>query len=349
MVNCLIVNKLQTINKDIMAVTMAEISKLRTMTGAGMMDCKNALIEAESDFEKAVEIIRKKGQAVAAKRSDREASEGCVLAASKGGFAAVLALKCETDFVAKNAEFVALTQSFLDAALANKPASITELNALQINGKSISELIVERIGVTGEKMELDFYEFVEGGSTATYIHPGNKLATIVAFAEENAGYEIIRGVAMHIAAMSPVAIDESAVPQKVKDNELAVAIEKTKAELVLKEVEVALKKAGINPAHVDSEAHIESNMSKGWITAEVATKAREIKETVTAEKTATLDEKKVNNIAAGRMAKFFKEYTLLEQKYEGCTEEAGEITVKELLAKKHLTCNAFKRVTLNQE
>ncbi len=332
-----------------MAVTMAEISKLRTLTGAGMMDCKNALIEAENDFEKAIEIIRKKGQAVAAKRSDREASQGCVLAAAKDGFAAVLALKCETDFVAKNAEFIALTQSFLNAALDAQPATSEELNSLIIDGKTIAELIVERIGITGEKMELDYYEFVKGGTTTAYIHPGNKLATLVAFAEENAEYETIRGVAMHIAAMSPVAIDESAVPQKIKDNELAVAIEKTKTELVSKEVEVALKKAGINPAHVDSEDHIESNKSKGWITEEEAAKAREIKTTVTAEKSATLSEQKVNSIAAGRMAKFFKEYTLLEQKYEGGSEEAGKITVKELLAKKHLTCIAFKRVTLNQE
>ena len=175
------------------------------------------------------------------------------------------------------------------------------------------------------------------------------MATIVAFAENDAEYETIHGVAMHIAAMSPVAIDESAVPQKVKDNELAVAIEKTKTELVAKEVEVALKKAGINPAHVDSEDHIESNMAKGWITAEDAAKAREIKETVTAEKSASLPEQKVNSIAAGRLAKFFKEYTLVEQKYEGGGEEAGKTTVKELLAKKHLTCTGFKRVTLNQE
>ena len=333
----------------IMAVTMAEISKLRTMTGAGMMDCKNALTEADNDLEKAIEIIRKKGKAVAAKRSDRDASEGCVLAAADGGFAAVLALKCETDFVAKNGDFVALTKSILNVAMAEKPATLEALAALQIDGKAISELIIERIGITGEKMELDFYEFVQGGTTISYIHPGNKLATLVAFAEENAEYETIHDVAMHIAAMSPVAIDESAVPQKVKDNELAVAIEKTKIELVSKEVEVALKKAGINPAHVDSEDHIESNMAKGWITAEDAAKAREIKTTVIAEKSATLPEQKVNNIAAGRMAKFFKEYTLVEQKYEGGGEEAGKITVKELLAKKHLTCIAFKRVTLNQE
>ena len=332
-----------------MAVTMAEISKLRTMTGAGMMDCKNALTEAEGEFEKAIEIIRKKGQAVAAKRSDREASEGCVIGVAKDGFAAIIALKCETDFVAKNADFVALTKSIVDAAIAAKCTSLDQVKALTLDGRTIAELVTDRSGVTGEKMELDFYECVEGGSSTVYIHPGNKLVTIVAFAEENAEYETIRGVAMHIAAMSPVAIDESAIPQKVKDNELAVAIEKTKIELVSKEVEVALKKAGINSAHVDSEAHIESNMAKGWITAEVAAKAREIKETVTAEKTATLPEQKVNNIAAGRMAKFFKEYTLLEQKYEGGGEEAGKVTVKELLAKKHLTCIAFKRVTLNQE
>ncbi|OIP82458.1 MAG: translation elongation factor Ts [Porphyromonadaceae bacterium CG2_30_38_12] len=332
-----------------MAVTMAEISKLRTMTGAGMMDCKNALTEAAGEFEKAIEIIRKKGQAVAAKRSDREASEGCVLAKTDAGFAAIIALKCETDFVAKNADFVALTQSVLDAAIAAKCKTIDEVKALVIDGRTIAELVIDRSGVTGEKMELDFYEFVAGSSSAAYIHPGNKLATIVAFAEDNAEYETIRGLAMHIAAMSPVAIDESAVPQKVKDNELAVAIDKTKIELIAKEVEVALKKAGINPAHVDSENHIESNMAKGWITAEDAAKAREIKTAVVAEKTATLSEQKVTNIAAGRMAKFFKEYTLVEQKYEGGGEEAGKITVKELLAKKHLTCVAFKRVTLNQE
>lgn len=328
---------------------MADISKLRTMTGAGMMDCKNALTEANGDFEKAIEIIRKKGQAIAAKRSDRQASEGCVLAAAKDGFAAVVALKCETDFVAKNADFIALTQSVLDAAMASQAKSIDELKALTIDGRSIADLVTDRSGVTGEKMELDFYEVVEGKSTVAYIHPGNKLATIVAFAEENAENETVRGVAMHIAAMSPVAIDESEVPQKVKDSELAVAIEKTKTELVAKEVEVALKKAGINPAHVDSEDHIKSNVAKGWITEEDAEKAREIKTTVIAEKSASLPEQKVNSIAAGRMAKFYKEYTLLEQKYEGGSEDAGKITVKELLAKKHLTCVAFKRVTLNQE
>ncbi|MDR1543194.1 MAG: translation elongation factor Ts [Prevotellaceae bacterium] len=332
-----------------MAVTMAEIQKLRTMTGAGMMDCKNALTESNGDMEKAIELIRKRGQAIAAKRSDREASEGCVLAGITDGFAAAVAVKCETDFVAKNADFVALTKKILDAALEQKPESLDALLALTIDGRTIADLVTERSGVTGEKMELGYYELVKGGTVTSYIHPGNKLATIVAFAEKDAEYETIHGVAMHIAAMSPVAIDESAVPQKVKDSELSVAIEKTKAELVAKEVEVALKKAGINPAHVDSEDHIESNMTKGWITAEVAAKAREIKKIVAEEKSANLPEQKVNAIAAGRMAKFYKEYTLLEQKYEGGGEEAGKITVKELIAKKHLTCTAFKRVTLNQD
>ncbi len=272
-----------------------------------------------------------------------------MLAAAKDGFGAVLALKCETDFVAKNADFVALTKSILDLALVEKPKTKEELAVLLIDGRTVAELVTDRSGVTGEKMELDYYEFVEGGSATAYIHPGNKLATVVAFAEKDAEYETIRGLAMHIAAMSPVAIDESAVPQKIKDNELAVAIEKTRTELVAKEVEVALKKAGINPAHVDSEAHIESNMSKGWITAEDAAKAREIKAAVIEEKTASLPEQKVNSIAAGRMAKFFKEYTLLDQKYEGGGDEAGKITVKEFLAKKQYTCVAFKRVTLNQE
>lgn len=213
-----------------MAVTMAEISKLRTMTGAGMMDCKNALAEAENDFDKAIEIIRKKGQAVAAKRSDREASEGCVLAAADGGFAAVLALKCETDFVAKNADFVALTQSILDVALASKPATIEELSALQIDGRSIADLIVERTGVTGEKMELDYYEFVQGGTAAAYIHPGNKLATLVAFAEEGVDYQVGRDVAMQAAAMNPVSLDRSSVPQKVIDTELEIGRDKAREE-----------------------------------------------------------------------------------------------------------------------
>lgn len=213
-----------------MAVTMADISKLRSMTGAGMMDCKNALNEAGGDFEKAIEIIRKKGQAVAAKRSDREAAEGCVLAKAENGFAAVLALKCETDFVAKNEDFIALTRSILDMAMANKPKNLDELKALVIDGRTVADLVTDRSGITGEKMELDYYEFVEGGTTTAYIHPGNKLATIVSFKEESADYETIHGVAMQVAAMSPVALDRDSVPAKLIETELEIGRDKARQE-----------------------------------------------------------------------------------------------------------------------
>ena len=213
-----------------MAVTMADITHLRKMTGAGMMDCKNALNEAEGDYEKAVEIIRKKGQAVAAKRSDREASEGCVLAAAQGGYAAVLALKCETDFVAKNADFIALTQTILDKTMAEKPADLDALKALKIDGHTIADMVVDRSGITGEKMEVDYFEFVTGGSAVSYIHPGNKLATIVAFAEEGVDNQVMRDVAMQVAAMNPVSLDKNSVPEKIIATELEIAREKAREE-----------------------------------------------------------------------------------------------------------------------
>lgn len=141
---------------------MSDISKLRKLTGAGMMDCKKALEETNCDMDAAVEIIRKKGQAVAAKREDREASEGCVLSAAENGFSAIVALKCETDFVAKNEGFVALTKSILDAAMAAKAKTADEVKALVIGGRTVADLIVEEIGKTGEKMELGVYECLEG-------------------------------------------------------------------------------------------------------------------------------------------------------------------------------------------
>ncbi len=330
-----------------MAVTMADISKLRTMTGAGMMDCKKALTESEGDFEKAVEIIRKKGQAIAAKRSDREASEGCVLAAAKDGFAAALALKCETDFVASNADFIALTQQILDKAVELKPANIDELLNAKIGDSTIQQLITDRSGITGEKMELGMYEFVNGESTYAYIHPGNRLASIVAFNKSGLDVQVYKDVAMQVAAMAPVAVDEASVPAEVIEREKEVAIDKTKQDQVAKAVEVALKKAGINPAHVDSEDHIESNMAKGWLTAEDAAKARQIKEQVAAEKSANLPAQMIENIVKGRIAKFFKESTLLEQPFV----KDQKISVSQYLESvaKGLTATSFKRVTLNQE
>ena len=212
-----------------MAVTMADISHLRKMSGAGMMDCKKALEEAGGDFDKAMEIIRKKGQAVAAKRSDREASEGCVLAQENGEFAAVVALKCETDFVAKNKDFVALTQDILNAALASKPASKEELLATALaDGRTIQEHITDRIGVTGEKMELGAYEFINGASTISYIHPGNKLATIVAFNQADVEHQMARDVAMQVAAMNPISVRPDEVPQHIIDQELEIAKDKAR-------------------------------------------------------------------------------------------------------------------------
>lgn len=212
-----------------MAVTMADISHLRKMSGAGMMDCKKALEEAGGDFDKAMEIIRKKGQAVAAKRSDREASEGCVLAADKGEFAALVALKCETDFVAKNGEFIALTQEILNVAMDKKPATKEDLLAAPLSdGRSIQEHITDRIGVTGEKMELGAYEFVNGASTISYIHPGNKLATVVAFNQADVEHQMARDVAMQVAAMNPVSVRPEEVPENIINQELEIARDKAR-------------------------------------------------------------------------------------------------------------------------
>ncbi len=213
-----------------MAVTMAEITKLRNLTSAGLMDCKKALAETNGDIEAAVEILRKKGQAVAAKREDREASEGCVLSKCEGGFAAIVALKCETDFVAKNAGFVALTQKILDAAVANKVKTLDELKAVEIEGRTVEALIVEEVGKTGEKMELGAYEVVEAPSTTSYNHLGNKLSTIVGFNLENVDYQVGRDVAMQAASMNPVATTRAEVPEKIVNQELEIGREKARQE-----------------------------------------------------------------------------------------------------------------------
>lgn len=330
-----------------MAVTMTDITKLRKMTGAGMMDCKNALTEAEGDFDKAMEIIRKKGQAVAAKRSDREASEGCVLAKTTGDFAVILALKCETDFVAQNADFVKLTQDILDLAIANKCKTLDEVKALPMGNGTVQDAVVDRSGITGEKMELDGYMVVEGASTVVYNHMNrNGLCTIAAF-NKNVDEQLAKQVAMQIAAMNPLAIDEDGVSEAVKQQEIEVAIEKTKAEQVQKAVEAALKKAGINPAHVDSEDHMESNMAKGWITAADVAKAKEIIAAVSTEKAANLPEQMIQNIAKGRLGKFLKEVCLLNQ--EDIMD--AKKTVREVLkeADPELKIIDFKRFTLRAE
>ena len=330
-----------------MAVSMADITKLRKMTGAGMMDCKNALTESEGDFDKAVEIIRKKGQAVAAKRSDRETSEGCVLAKSTGDYAAMIALKCETDFVAKNADFVALTQAILDAAIANKCQNLDEVKALPMGSGTIADAIVERSGITGEKTELDGYFFVSGACTAVYNHQNkNQLCAIVAFNKPCAD-QVAHEICMQIAAMNPIAIDEAGVPESVKENEINVAIEKTKAEQVQKAVEAALKKAGFNLYIAENEEHLNEGIMKGSITEAQADEIRKIKETVAAEKSANLPEQMIQNIAKGRLGKFFKEVCLLNQ--ESIMDPKK--TVAEVLkaADAELTVTDFKRFTLRAE
>ena len=329
-----------------MAVTMADITKLRKMSGAGMMDCKKALTESDGDIEKAMEIIRKKGQAIAAKRSDRDAAEGCVLAKKDGEFAAIIALKCETDFVAKNEDFIALAQAILDAAVANKCKTLDEVKALPMGKGTVQDAVTDRSGITGEKMELDGYNVVEGAYTTVYNHMGkNQLCTIAAFNKESE--DAAHNIVMQIAAMNPIAIDEAGVSESVKEQEIQVAIEKTKAEQVQKAVEAALKKAGINPTHVDSEDHMESNMAKGWITAEDVAKAKEIIATVSAEKAANLPQQMIENIAKGRLAKFLKEVCLLNQEDIMDSKKTVRETMKE--ADPELQILAFKRFTLRAE
>ncbi|MCQ2193881.1 MAG: translation elongation factor Ts [Paludibacteraceae bacterium] len=330
-----------------MAVTMDDIKKLREKTGAGLADVKKALTEADGDMDKAVEILRKKGQAIAAKRSDRQAAEGCILAGVNGNYAVALALKCETDFVAKNADFIALTQTILDFALANKPANAEALKAGVINGLTIDQLITERSGVTGEKMELDMFSFVTGESVIAYIHPGNKLASIVAFNMAGVDTAVAKDVAMQVAAMAPIAVDPSGVPAEEINKEREIAAEKTKAEMVQKQVDNALSKAGINPAHVDSEDHINSNMAKGWITEEQAAKAREIKATVGEQAAANLKQQMIDNIVNGRINKLFKEKTLLQQEFI----KDSKMNVAQYMESqmKGLSATDFKRITLNNE
>lgn len=326
---------------------MAEITKLRHLTSAGIVDCKKALAETNGDMDAAVEILRQKGKAIAAKREDRQASEGCVLAKNDGDFAAIVALCCETDFVAKNAGFVALTTRLLDTAVANRIKSLEELNAFVLDGQTVAELVTEESGKTGEKIELGRYECLEAPSTTSYNHLGNKLSTIAGFNVADVDYQVGRDVAMQIASMNPVAVDRDSVDQAIVTSELNVAIEKTKEEQVKKAIDAALKKAGINPNLVDSEDHIESNIAKGWLTAEEADKARTIIAETGAAKAANLPQAMIDNIANGRLNKFFKENCLMEQEFV----KDGNLTIGQYLEQsaKGLTVVSFKRVNLNQD
>ena len=296
--------------------TMDDIKKLRTMTGAGLGDVKKSLVEAEGDFDKAKDLLRERGLAIAAKRSDRETSNGCLLVKKVDGFAAMVAVKCETDFVANGQDFIAMVQEILDQAVENRCKTLDEVKTLKLaNGDDAVTAVQQRSGITGEKMEIDGYNFLEGDNLYVYDHMNrHMLATIVRLSESNedAGHK----VAMQVAAMKPIALDEASVPQSVKDKELKVAIEKTKEEQVEKAVVNAIKKAGVNPNLVGSEDHIESNIKKGWLTPEDAEKAREIRAKVGAEKAANLPEQMVQNNAKGRLNKFFKESCLVDQEFQ---------------------------------
>jgi elongation factor Ts len=272
-------------------ISSADVAKLRRMTLAGMMDCKKALEESNGDFDKAVEIIRKKGQAVANKRADREATEGVVLSkvSANGKLGAMIVLNSETDFVAKNAEFISLANKILDIALTKNPASLEELKALQLDNTKVGEKVIEYMGIIGEKIELAYFEKIEAPHVQAYIHPGNKLATIVGFSKAGLNVQIYKDVAMQVAAMNPVAVDKEDVPEKVIAQEIEIGKEQAKR---------------------DGKP---DNM--------------------------------LEKIAQGKLSKFYKESTLLNQEFV----KDNKITIRQYLQSndKELTVTTFKRFTLN--
>jgi elongation factor Ts len=272
-------------------ISAADVAKLRRVTLAGMMDCKKALEESGGDFNKAIEIIRKKGQAVANKRADREASEGVVLSkvTADGKLGAIMVLNSETDFVAKNADFLALANKILDIALANKPATLEDLKALPMEGATVGEKVVEYIGIIGEKLDVSYYEKIEAAHVQAYIHPGSKLATLAGFTKEGVDVQVYKDVVMQIAAMNPVAVDKDFVPESV----------------IAQEIEIGKEQA-----------------------------RREGK-----------PEEMLEKIAQGKLAKFFKDSTLLNQEFV----KDNKVTIKQYLqsADKELSVTEFKRYSLN--
>lgn len=332
-----------------MAVTIADIQKLRKMTGAGLADCKKALTEADGNIERAIELVRERGLAIAAKRSDRETSNGCVLVKKVDGFAAMVAVKCETDFVANGADFIKMTEEILDAAITAKAQSLDEVKALKLaNGEDAETTVKHRSGVTGEKMELDGYNFLEGDNIEVYDHMGkHTLCTMVQTNIE--AVEPAHKVAMQVAAMKPIALDEASVSEELKAKEFELAVQKTKEEQIEKAVAAAIKKAGYNAYICESEEHLEEGIRKGNITAEDADKIRQLKKETAEQKAANLPEQMVQNIAKGRMAKFFKESCLVDQEFQ--FGDGDKESVSEYLAKqnKDLKVIAFKRFTLVAE
>jgi elongation factor Ts len=211
-------------------ITASDVAKLRRQTGAGMMDCKKALVESHGDFEMAVDVLRKKGQKVAAKRADRDASEGVVIAKnnSDNTKAILISLNCETDFVAKNDDFIKLAYKILDTALENDISSSEKMNELSLGDMTVSEKIIEQTGIIGEKIEVSCH-IIEAKQVSSYIHAGNRLATIVGFSDSS-DEQVTRDVAMQVAAMNPLAVDKNGISQEVIDRELEVAKDLAKQE-----------------------------------------------------------------------------------------------------------------------
>ncbi len=211
-------------------ITAADINKLRQATGAGMMDCRKALTETNGDFEAAIDWLRKQGQKVAAKRSDRDAKEGVIIAQTtadhKTGF--IVTISCETDFVSKNADFVAFAQSIADAAVANNVKSVEELNEVSVNGAKVADLINDKLAAIGEKIGISRFERIEAPYIASYIHGAHRLGVLVAMNQEAA--EAGKDVAMQIAALNPVAVDAAAVPAEVITRERAIVTEQISAD-----------------------------------------------------------------------------------------------------------------------
>jgi elongation factor Ts len=272
-------------------ITSADVARLRRMTLAGMMDCKKALEESDGNFEKAIEIIRKKGQAVASKRADREATEGVVLAkvTADGKYGALTVLNSETDFVAKNADFIAFANKINELALSSKPATLVDLRELPLDGGKVGEKVVEYIGIIGEKLELSYYDKLEAEHVQAYIHPGNKLATLVGFSKAGLPVQVYKDIAMQIAAMNPVAIDKDDVP----------------ANVIAQEIEI-----GKEQARRDGKP-----------------------------------EEMLEKIAMGKLGKFYKESTLLNQEFVKDNKQTVAQYLKS--ADKDVKITAFRRFTLN--
>ena len=275
-------------------ITAADVNKLRQTTGAGMMDCKKALVETNGDFEAAIDLLRKKGQKVAAKRSDRDANEGLVLAKTtddgKKGF--MIVLNCETDFVAKNEDFGKVADTILNLAMNNAPSDLNELLAMNYNGGSqtVEEKLTEEIGKIGEKITLSAYEKIESDKVIAYNHPGNKLASMVGLSNdgEKAG-EVGKDIAMQVAAMAPVSLDKDDVSQDLIERELEIGREQARAE-------------GKPEAMIDK-------------------------------------------IAQGKLGKFYKESTLLNQQSIKDSKKTVSQILKETDA--NLTVTGFKRISLS--